>query len=204
MTLTINQFASDWRYGMFDMLAKVINGELPHMNADEIHRKMLDLVLGIHSNLKLSDVERNKLNTVWKRLKAWPDAPLAIEKLRIRYTVVPLTVLSWSIGVNCSKHNRISWDGLLSCEFLRQYKPDSGAYIHASELFLDTDPSEIMMCAAHTRDLKSTMNAGFKSAFIYRAGEKSLETMTEEPTVPLNTFDISATDFTDLTNQLLP
>ena len=61
-----------------------------------------------------------------------------------------------------------------------------------------------MMCAAHTRDLKSAMNAGFKSAFIYRAGEKSLETMTEEPTVPLNTFDISATDFTDLTNQLLP
>ena len=111
MTLTINQFASDWRYGMFDMLAKVINGELPHMNADEIHRKMLDLVLGIHSNLKLSDVERNKLNTVWKRLKAWPDAPLAIEKLRIRYTVVPLTVLSWSIGVKLLKTqpNQLGW-----------------------------------------------------------------------------------------------
>ena len=111
VTLNVNQFASDWRYRMFDMLAKVRNGELPHMNADEIHRKMLDLVLDIHFNLKLSDVERNNLNTVWRRLKAWPDAPLAIEKLRIRYTVVPLTVLSWSIGVKLLKTqpNQLGW-----------------------------------------------------------------------------------------------
>ena len=60
-----------------------------------------------------------------------------------------------------------------------------------------------MMCAAHTRDLRSAMEAGFKSAFVYRAGEKSLETMTEEPTVPLETFDFAATDFKDLANQLL-
>ena len=32
----------DWRYGMFDMLAKVRKGELPHMNADEIHIVMGD------------------------------------------------------------------------------------------------------------------------------------------------------------------
>ena len=200
--IDIYQFASDWRYGMFDMLAKVRKGELPHMNADEIHRKMLDIVLDTHTDLKLSNDQRTQLNTIGRRLKAWDDAPEAIERLRGRFTVVPLTVLSWSIGVNCSKHNGISWDGLLSCEFLRQYKPDAGAYLHAAEL-LDTDPSQIMMCAAHTRDLRSAMEAGFKSAFVYRAGEKSLETMTEEPTVPLETFDFAATDFKDLANQLL-
>ena len=172
------------------------------MNADEIHRKMLDIVLDTHTDLKLSNDQRAQLNTIWRRLKAWDDAPAAIERLRSRFTVVPLTVLSWSIGVNCSKHNGISWDGLLSCEFLRQYKPDSGAYLHAAEL-LDTDPSQIMMCAAHTRDLRSAMEVGFKSAFVYRAGEKSLETMTEEPTVPLETFDIAATDFNDLAEKLL-
>ena len=59
------------------------------------------------------------------------------------------------------------------------------------------------MCAAHTRDLRSAMEVGFKSAFVYRAGEKSLETMTEEPTVPLETFDIAATDFNDLAEKLL-
>ena len=122
--IDIYQFASDWRYGMFDMLAKVRKGELPHMNADEIHRKILDIVLETHSDLKLSNDERDQLNMIWRRLKAWDDAPIAIERLRSRYTVVPLTVLSWAIGVNCSKHNGISWDGLLSCEFLRQYKPD--------------------------------------------------------------------------------
>ncbi len=204
--IDIYQFASDWRYGMFDMLAKGRKGELPHMNADEIHRKMLDIVLETHSDLKLSNDERDQLNMIWRRLKAWDDAPIAIEKLRSRYTVVPLTVLSWAIGVNCSKHNGISWDGLLSCEFLRQYKPDPGAYVHAAEL-LDTHPSQIMMCAAHTGDLKAAMNAGFKSAFVYRAGEIDptvpSERRSEEPTVPLETFDIAATDFNDLAEKLL-
>ncbi|MFL2803924.1 MAG: hypothetical protein ACJ0BB_03345 [Dehalococcoidia bacterium] len=34
-----------------------------------------------------------------------------------------------------------------------------------------------MMCAAHTGDLQAAMDAGFKSAFVYRAGEI-------DPTVP--------------------
>ncbi|MFL2803925.1 MAG: hypothetical protein ACJ0BB_03350 [Dehalococcoidia bacterium] len=72
---------------MFDMLAKVRKGELPHMNADEIHRKMLDIVLETHSDLKLSNDERDQLNMIWRRLKAWADAPAAIEKLRSRFTV---------------------------------------------------------------------------------------------------------------------
>ena len=97
------------------------------MNAEEIHRKMLDTVLDEHTELSLNENEKNHLNTIWNRLNAWPDAPVAIEKLRERYIVIPLTVLSWSIGVKCSKHNGIVWDELLLCEFLKQYKPDPGA-----------------------------------------------------------------------------
>ena len=66
---------------------------------------------------------------MWHRLNAWPDAPAAIERLRSRYTVVVLTVLSWSIVVDCSKHNGIDWDGILSCEFLGDYKPDAPRHI---------------------------------------------------------------------------
>jgi len=198
----VYEFASKWRYGMFKMLADVRKGIIPHMNADEIHRKMLDTVLDEHTELSLNENERDHLNTIWNRLNAWPDAPAAIEKLRERYIVIPLTVLSWSIGVKCSKHNGIVWDGLLSCEFLKQYKPDPGAYIHASEL-IGVNPSEIMMCAAHTRDLRSAMSVGYHSVFIYRAGEKSLETMTEEPTEPLEFFDVTARNYAELVEKLM-
>ena len=92
--LDVFQFASDWRYGMFDMLAKVRSGEIPRMNADEIHRKVLDHVIDSGGVLNLTKSERDDLNSVWHRLEAWDDAPAAIERLRDRYTVIPLTVLS--------------------------------------------------------------------------------------------------------------
>jgi len=132
--LDVPQFATDWRVGMFEMLARVRSGELPWMNADQIHRLMLDEVLTKHTAIELSESERDDLNTVWHRLNAWPDAAAAIEKLRSRYTVTVLTVLSWSIAVDCSKHNGISWDGILSCEFLGHYKPDAEAYQRAVSL----------------------------------------------------------------------
>ena len=62
--------------------------ELPWMNADELHRRVLDDVLADHTALTLSESERDDLNEVWHRLRAWPDAPAAIERLRSRYTVV--------------------------------------------------------------------------------------------------------------------
>ena len=62
--LDIFQFASEWRYGMFDMLAKVRSGEIPRMNADQIHRKVLDDVIDSDGILSLSESERDVLNTV--------------------------------------------------------------------------------------------------------------------------------------------
>ena len=50
----VRQFATDWRRGMFAMLARVRTGELPWMNADQLHRRMLDDVLAVHTGLELS------------------------------------------------------------------------------------------------------------------------------------------------------
>ena len=78
----VRRFASDWRSGMFEMLTKVKSGELPRMNADEIHRLVLDEVLEDHDTIRLSTEERDDLKQVWHRLKTWPDAIEAIHKLR--------------------------------------------------------------------------------------------------------------------------
>lgn len=61
--LDVRQFASDWRGGMFEKLALVKIGELPRMNADEIHRTVLDEVLESHSTLQLSRDALDELNT---------------------------------------------------------------------------------------------------------------------------------------------
>ncbi len=197
----VRRFATDWRVGMFAELAKVRSRELPWMNADDLHRRVLDDVLETHSALALTPAERDELTDVWHRLKAWPDAPAAIERLRSRYTVVVLTVLSWSIAVDCSKFNGISWDGILSCEFLGDYKPDAPAYRAAVRLLrLEDDPAQAMMVAAHDGDLQAAMSAGLRSAFVHREGETNV---LSAPVPNAREYDISARNFTELADKLL-
>ena len=197
----VRRFASDWRSGMFEMLTKVKSGELSKMNADEIHRRVLDEVLEDHDSILLSTEERDDLNQVWHRLKTWPDAVEAIHKLRSCYTVVVLTVLSWAIVVDSSKYNNLGWDGILSCEFLGQYKSHPRAYQEAAEL-LGCEPGEVMMVAAHAGDLKSAKDAGLKSAYVHREDDWYRVYPTDEPIHPLDTFDVSASDYDELVKKL--
>ena len=198
----VPQFATDWRRWMFQRLALVRSGELPWMNADQIHRRVLDDVLEKHSGLTLSESERDDLNEVWHRLSSWPDAADAIRRIRTRYTIVVLTVLSWSIVVDCSKYNGIDWDGILSCEFLGHYKTDPEAYLAALRL-LRLDPSQAMMVAAHKNDLLGAKACGLRTAYVHREGESDVfpGSSTVESATP--EFDVVATDFPDLADKLL-
>ncbi len=198
----VPQFATDWRTWMFDTLARVRSGELSWRNADQIHRDVLDDVLDKHSALKLSSSERNELNEVWHRLSSWPDAASAIERLRGRYTTIVLTVLSYSIAVDCSKHNGIGWDGILSCEFLGHYKTDSEAYLTALKL-LRVDPSEAMMVAAHARDLRGAKAAGLHTAYVHVKGESDVPPGSSDVESSSSEFDVVAVDFPDLADKLL-
>ncbi len=197
----VRRFASDWRSGMFEMLTKVKSGELSRKNADEIHRLVLDQVLEEHDSIRLTTEERDDLNQVWHRLKTWPDAVEAIHKLRSCYTVVVLTVLSYAIVVDSSKYNNLGWDGILSCEFLGHYKSHPRAYQEAAEL-LGCEPGEVMMVAAHAGDLKSAKDAGLRSAYVHREDDWYRVYPTDEPIHPLDTFDVSASDYDELVEKL--
>ena len=193
-------FTNMWRFTMFKRLQLVRRGDLPWLNADQLHRRVLDEVMEAHPQLKLDINERDDLNQVWHRMNAWPGSAECLEALRSRYKVTVLTVMSWAIAVDCSKHNGISWDGILSCEFLGHYKPEPEAY-HASAKYLGLDISEVMMCAAHKGDLKAAARAGMPTAYVPVAterGEGNDPDMSPDPS-----FTVNATDFPDLARQLL-
>ena len=109
-------FANTWRRRMFQELQRVRSGELPWMNANQLHRSVLDKLAGQHPTLELSASDLDDLNQVWHRLYVWPDAADALRRLRQRYTVVVLTVMSMGIAIDSSKHNGVEWDGIISCE----------------------------------------------------------------------------------------
>ena len=212
-------FTNKWRFKMFDLLQPVRKHEAPWKNADQLHLEALYFVLN-EFDWEMTLAEKEELNTVWHRLNAWPDAPKNIEKLRTRFKVTVLTVLSWQIAVSSSKHNKISWDGILSCEFLGHYKPDPEAYQKAATL-LGLQPNEVMMCAAHENDLNAAADAGLRTAYVHVPAEKevvlrhfqgtgeaigldgSLSTPSVVELPPDNKYDVIAKNFNELTTKLL-
>jgi len=195
------QFATDWRIRMFEDLELVKSGELPPMNADALHRRVLDEVIDKLGSLELSVSERDELNQIWHRLKPWPGAVDAIHKLREAYTTTVLTVLSYAIAVDCSKFNDLSWDGIMSCEFMDHYKIDPQAYQQGAKL-LGHRPDEVMMVATHTVDLMGAKNAGLKTAYIHTEDESLDVFPALKPVHSLNEFDVNASSWGELVEKL--
>lgn len=189
-----HEFAHRWRRRFFAVIADIRAGKRAKMNADEIHRHLLDGVCDQYS-LPLSNQEKDNLTWVWHELDVWPDVPDALERLRTRYKVTILSVLSLSILVDSSKHAGISWDGMMSCEFLTHYKPEPESYQQGAEL-LACDVGETMMVAVHPPDLAAAAAAGMRTGFV--------EPKTEEAgsSGGSSGFDVRATDFADFATQM--
>ncbi len=193
------KFTNAWRRGMLEVKERVRRGELSFMNIDQIHRMVLDDLLKQQSITALDENEKQELTHAWHRIKPWPDARSGLAKLRTRFTVACLSILSFSLLVNASKTADIHWDALISCEFLGYYKPDPLAYQRGVKL-LGYQPHEAMMVGAHPDDLRGARNAGLRTAYVPRRGEYGDD--EHGWFVSGAEFDIVAEDFNDLAEQL--
>ena len=132
-------------------------------------------------------------------MNVFAGAAEAINRLRTRYTVVVLTILSWEAIVKSSKAAGVQWDGILSCEFLGYYKPSLQAYLKATRL-LGLQPEEAMMVATHEGDLAAAQTTGMYTAHV---GVPEEDNVGEGFAVPSEiNFDIVAGDFAELCKKL--
>ena len=191
-------FADDGRGKMFKIHTQVRQGNLPWMNSDDMHLRALENLTPTYPILTTLD-HLALVKTTWHHLKAFVGAPEAINRLRTKYTVVVLTILSWESIVNSSKTARVQWDGILSCEFLGYYKPSLQAYLKATRL-LGLKPSEAMMVAAHEGDLAAAQAAGLHTAYVNVPEEDNMAEGFEQPSE--TNFDFQAQDFESLCKQL--
>lgn len=197
-TIDSEAFANDWRGEMFKIHTQVRNGNLPWMNADSMHLRALNNLKNIYP--LLSDIDCMSLvKSTWHHLKTFSGAPEAINRLRTKYTVVVLTILSWESIVSSSKAAKVYWDGILSCEFLGYYKPSLQAYLKGISL-LGLKPAEAMMVAAHEGDLAAAQAAGLRTAYVNVPEEDNIAEGFERPSKTI--FDVEAKDFETLCRKL--
>jgi len=97
-----------------------------------------------------------------------------------------------------ARRNGIPWDAILGSEIARDFKPKPAVY-SMSAAALDLRPEEVMMCAAHSDDLRSAASNGLRTAHIARPGENGPGTGESAPRYPV---DFAATSMENLATQL--
>jgi len=192
-------FADDWRGLYQPQMARVRKGELPWTRLDTLHRMTLDRILAEFSIPGLTEAEKNELNRAWHRLRPWPDSVSGLTRLKKKFIIAPLSNGNIALMTNMARNAGLPWDCVLGAELVRHYKPDREVYQSAAD-FLDLQPADVMMVAAHLGDLRAAKTVGLKTAFVARpleygpAGKPDLKADAS--------VDLSAKDFNDLAAQL--
>ena len=192
-------FADAWRAGYAPTMDRVRKGELPWTKLDRLHRMILEGIVAGFGLGGLSEGERDSLNRAWHRLQPWPDAVPGLTRLKRKFIIAPLSNGNISLMTDMAKHAGLPWDCILGAELVRHYKPDPEVYRSAAE-FLDVTPAEVMMVAAHLRDLRAAKTEGLRTAFVVRHDEFG---PNGHPDLAADdSVDIMARSFDDLANRL--
>jgi 2-haloacid dehalogenase len=193
------QFADDWRAGYGPAMNRVRTGELPWTNLDALHRMQLDALLAKLGIDSLTEGDKQHLNHIWHRLNGWPDSPTGLAMLKQRFVISTLSNGNLALLTNMAKHAGLPWDCILGAEIFKHYKPDPEVYLGAAEI-LGLHPSEVMMVAAHERDLQSAAKLGLRTGFVYRPHERGPDKKVDMPDT--SAFDVVANDFVEMAKTL--
>jgi 2-haloacid dehalogenase len=191
-----HDLANEYRRRALRRMTGTLN---PAFNIDDVHRELLDELLGELALDAISAGDRETVWHRWHRLNCWPDFREGFARIKTRYVCVSFTILSLALIIDVSRRNGIGWDGVISCEMLRVYKPQPEAYRAAARL-LQADPAEILMVACHNFDLDAARAEGFRTAFIRRPDEWG-PAGPPDP-VPNPATDIIVDDFATLADRL--
>jgi 2-haloacid dehalogenase len=192
-------FALACRAAFLALNGTVMRGEREWLTSDEILLEAINRASEAFGLAGLSEEDRRRLATSWRRMPAWPGARAAIAALRQHYVVAPLTILSWPMANGSSRLNGIDWDSILSCDILGIYKPDPRCYARCAEI-VACAAENMMMVASHPSDLRAAMASGYRSAYVLPRLEDPGDDYAD--TGFRTEFDIVAADFEDLTRQL--
>ncbi|WP_253851756.1 haloacid dehalogenase type II, partial [Mycobacterium sp. 1423905.2] len=165
-------FAADWRSRYQPAMEEVRSGRRKFVGLDMLHRENLEASLsaaGVRTE-RLPDQELWALARSWRWLPPWPDSVEGISVIKRHVIVGPLSNGNTGLLVEMAKFAGLPWDVVLGSDINRAYKPDPQAYLAPGRL-LDLAPGEIMLVAAHNRDLAAAQQCGLATGFVARPHE---------------------------------
>ncbi|MGN6525722.1 MAG: haloacid dehalogenase type II [Burkholderiaceae bacterium] len=165
-------FADAWRRRYSPAMEAVRSGRRPFVRLDVLHRENLEAILpefGIDA-ARVPAAALDELNLAWHRLDPWPDAVPALQRLRRRFVIAPLSNGNIALMVDMARRAGLPWDAILGAEVSQAYKPSPQAYLRTLEALM-MRPDEVCMVAAHNGDLAAARACGLRTAFVRRPTE---------------------------------
>ena len=181
------EFALAWRAGYQPAMKRVMSGELGWTLIDDLHRMILDEILGKFNITQLTESQKRHLNKVWHRLDAWPDSVAGLTRLKTKFTICSLSNGNLGLLANMAKRAGLPWDCILSAEVFRAYKPHPSTYLGVARVF-DVEPAEVMLAAAHQDDLAAARDCGLQTAYIERPHEFGVKHPKDVSPNPANSW----------------
>lgn len=170
ITADWTQFADDWRGLYQPSMDAVRRGDREWRPLDVLHRESLITLISRHNITGLTEEEIENLNKIWHRLAPWPDTVEGLTRLKKKYILATLSNGNVALLVNMAKNGGLPWDAILGAEPNRAYKPLPQCYL-GNARYLDLEPSQCMLVAAHNDDLAAARTLGYRTAFISRPTE---------------------------------
>ncbi|MGE5615842.1 MAG: haloacid dehalogenase type II [Bacillota bacterium] len=191
------EFADAWRGEYQPAMEEVRSGREPFVPLDVLHRRMLETTMRRLGLRAIDGDTATELTLAWHKLDAWDDAKRNFGTLRRAYLMAPVSNGNIALMVDLARRNDFRWDAILGAEIAQDYKPKPRAYLASVEA-LGLRPSECMMVAAHSADLKAAAQVGLRTAHVARM-EEAPGKGEPAPTVPV---DVAASSFDDLVAKL--
>ncbi|MGO9349611.1 MAG: haloacid dehalogenase type II [Mycobacterium sp.] len=188
-----------WRARYFASLDAMQSRREGWVSVHSVYRDALDTVLDELGITGFSDAEREELTLAWQRLTPWPDVVPGLTRLKNVFTLATLSNADVAAVINISKRAGLPWDAIFAAEMAGVFKPDPAVY-HMAATYLGLDGAEIMMVASHKYDIRAAAGLGFRTAFVARPLEFGVG--GDADVAYSDEFDINASDFLDLAEQL--
>lgn len=189
--LAVDELLQLWQRHIDSEQRRILAGSRPYTASDALDREAAQLVAdaaGIGDPAAVA-----ALAVSGRRLPAWPDTVLGLDRLAERFALIGLSNASRTALLGLNAHAGLRWHQALSAEDARTYKPAPSVYELAVAVS-GAPPERLLMVAAHAWDLRGAQNVGLCTAYVARP--------VGDPPAPSDRFDLHARDLADLADQL--
>ena len=161
-----NSFVTWWRRTHFEnsMIDALLH--LEHTPYREIGERSVAYVMD-RAGISYTMEEVRVLVDHIVRLRAFPEVPVALDRLRTRYRLVVLSNGDPDMLEAAKAYHGIAFEQMISVAVANSFKPHVATYTKAAEI-VGTRMDEVLFIANHAFDCIGAKAAGMRTAFIDR------------------------------------